>query len=150
MKTFTIWIIDKIRYIAGILFFLVIATNTDTNEILPLIAFVLGVIAVSPLPLASGILMYLIPGACSIYLNLYFMPASHAVFCEIAAEAIGLICAIFTGIFLYRNFDIVISRRFRYHNSRLSEWQLQWLYSIKNAANVYILIISIYFSILYL
>ena len=137
MKTLVIWLIDKIRYLAGIIFWIVAVRTCETNEHIALLSVILGAISISPLPLGTGILMYIIPTVCSVVLS-YNKFTIFMIY-----HILAFSCAILSAIFLYRNFDIVTSRRFRYHNSRLSEWQLQWLYSIKNSANVYLFIISI-------
>lgn len=139
MKTFAIWLIDIIRYIAGIIFFIVAVRTCVTNEQIAFWAVILGAISLSPLPLGTGILMYIVPTICSVVLS-YNTP-QFIIF--MIYHVIALSLAIFSAIFLFRNFDVVTSRRFRYHNSRLSEWQLQWLYSIKNSANVYLFVMSL-------
>lgn len=139
MKTFVIWLIDKIQYLAGIIFWIVPGSACETNEHIVICSFLLAAISISPLPLDTGILMYIIPTICSVVLS-YNTP-QFTIF--MIYHILAFSCAILSAIFLYRNFDIVTSRRFRYHNSRLSEWKLQWLYSIRNSANVYLFIISI-------
>ena len=139
MKTLIIWLIDILRYIAGIIFFIVVAHTSETNDTIAFWSVILGAISISPLPLGTGILMYIIPTICSVVLS-YNTP-QFTIF--MIYHILAFSCAILSAIFLYRNFDIVTSRRFRYHNSRLSEWQLQWLYSIKNSSNVYLFLTSI-------
>lgn len=144
MKTLVIWLIDKIRYLAGIIFIIVAVRTCETNEHIAFWSVILGAISISPLPLGTGILMYIIPTVCSVILSYNTPQFTIFMFYHILA----LSCAILSAIFLYRNFDIVTSRRFRYHNSRLSEWQLQWLYSIKNSANVYLFVLSVIYLLI--
>lgn len=139
MKTFAIWLIDIIRYLAGIIFFIVAVRTCETNENIAFWSVILGAISISPLPLGTGILMYIVPTICSVVVS-YNTP-QFTIFMLYHVVALSL--AIFSAVFLFRNFDIVTSRRFRYHNSRLAEWQLQWLYSIKNSANVYLFVMSL-------
>ena len=145
MKVFTIWLIDKIRFIAGILFIAVAAANAEVNESVTTVSFLSAIISIARLPLGTGILLYLIPTGCSVFLAL----EAHEITTMVLTHVPALALAISSAVFLYRNFDIVTSRHFRYHNSRLSEWQLQWLYSIRNSANVYLTCLAVIYMVMY-